>query len=133
MLQRTTNPSCKEYRLYGARGIIADPRWLDFQVFYTDMGEPNGLTLERRDNNKGYSKENCYWADRFQQNQNTRRNRFMTMGDETLCVAEWARRAIVGLSTFQARIFAGWSLEDALYLPRNSRHGNSRTETALAK
>jgi hypothetical protein len=48
---------------YSGRGIGFDPAWADFEQFYTDMGEPPiGKSLDRKDNNLGYSKENCQWS-----------------------------------------------------------------------
>lgn len=64
MLQRCRNPTHPNFKDYGGRGIgIDDPRWVQFVNFFTDMGEkPAGLMLDRRDNDKGYSKDNCRWA-----------------------------------------------------------------------
>jgi len=63
MKTRCNNPNCKDYHLYGNRGISYDPTWEYFEAFYLDMGEkPEGLTLDRIDNSKGYCKSNCRWA-----------------------------------------------------------------------
>jgi hypothetical protein len=65
-----SNPAFKDY---GERGIAICERWGIFSNFLDDMGErPGKMTLERRNNNKGYSKQNCKWADRFSQNRNSR-------------------------------------------------------------
>jgi len=63
MLTRCYNPKVKIYKYYGGRGIDVDERWHDFSNFYTDMGDrPHGLQLDRIDNDRGYSKDNCRWA-----------------------------------------------------------------------
>ena len=75
MLQRCTNPKNKDFRHYGARGIAVCDSWQTFANFLADMGEkPNGLTIDREDNDGNYEPANCRWATRSQQMQNTRRN-----------------------------------------------------------
>ena len=68
--QDTSNP---RYRDYGGRGITVDSNWASFTAFLEDMGEkPEGLTLERIDNNKGYCKDNCRWTT-YKENNNNKR------------------------------------------------------------
>lgn len=71
MKQRCTNPNREDYEHYGGRGIMFDPSWAQFSNFLADMGErlPE-TTLDRIDVNKGYSKNNCRWSDRFVQANN---------------------------------------------------------------
>jgi len=73
MIQRCTNPKNKAYKNYGNRGIFVCDSWLKFSNFISDMGDkPENYTLERIDNLQGYSKENCKWVSRLQNNNNKR-------------------------------------------------------------
>jgi hypothetical protein len=74
MLERCDDPKSASYKWYGARGIsVDDARWFEFANFRADMGErPPGKTLDRRDNDLGYSKANCRWATPKQQTDNRR-------------------------------------------------------------
>ena len=73
MMQRCTNPNSDWYHCYGGRGITVCEEWKDFRNFLRDMGErPAGLSLERINNDKGYSPDNCKWATTSEQNANKR-------------------------------------------------------------
>ena len=62
MHQRCSNPNAEDYRWYGALGVTVCERWGSFSAFYADMGEPNGLTLDRVDPRGNYEPSNCRWA-----------------------------------------------------------------------
>lgn len=75
MIARCTNPKATDYHLYGGRGITVCDRWHSFEAFYADMGaRPEGMTLDRKDGNKGYCKSNCRWADAVVQANNRRQH-----------------------------------------------------------
>jgi len=74
MKTRCYNPNNKRFAAYAGRGIAVCDRWRNsFENFLADMGEkPLGLTLERINNEQGYSPDNCKWATYSEQNRNRR-------------------------------------------------------------
>lgn len=74
MRERCKNPKHRKYPNYGGRGIVVCKRWDDFRNFFEDMGgRPEGMTLDRKDSNGNYCKENCKWSDVYEQRHNQRR------------------------------------------------------------
>src|SRR4051794_1483424 len=79
------------YKDYGGRGILACERWHEFENFYQDMApKPPGLSLNRINNDLGYSPENCEWADKKTQSNNRRSNVSITCDGETRNLAAWS-------------------------------------------
>jgi hypothetical protein len=72
MKTRCDNPKSTQYKWYGGRGIRYTEDWFTFAGFYDDMYESwePGLTLDRKDNNGPYCKDNCRWATHLEQGRN---------------------------------------------------------------
>jgi hypothetical protein len=121
MIDRCTNKNSKSWNSYGGRGITVCDRWKDFSKFYQDMGErPENHTLERIDNNLGYSLANCKWATVKEQNRNTRRTRLLEINGVTKCVTDWCDYFGINKRTVSNRINRGkWPVELAITTPVN--------------
>jgi hypothetical protein len=118
IFQRCENPKCASYKNYGARGIKVCEEWRDFAVFYADMGDcPAHGSLDRIDNSKGYSRENCRWASPRQQHNNKRSNHYLEFRGETHTLTTWARKLGLNRDTITSRLGYGWSVERALSEP----------------
>ena len=117
---RCYNPKNPAYKNYGGRGITVSERWMEsFVNFLEDMGEPPfvGATVERIDNDSGYSRDNCKWATRHEQMANSRTTRLLTYKGETKCLGEWARGLGIDPKSLHYRLKKGWPFEKALTAP----------------
>lgn len=123
MIQRCTNPKTNAFKNYGGRGIIVCKKWLDsFEDFLSDVGiAPSGEhTLDRFPNHNGnYEPGNVRWATSAQQARNTQQNIFVTIGDKTLCVRDWADHFGISQFTIYDRIKRGRPLNESLFAPPN--------------
>jgi hypothetical protein len=114
---RCLNPNDAAYNYYGGRGLTVCDRWLEsFHNFLEDMGpKPSPeLTLERINNNSGYSRENCTWATRAVQSANRRSVNRLTLNGRTQSMADWSRETGLSIGLIHIRLKHGWSVENAL-------------------
>jgi hypothetical protein len=118
MMARCYNENSKDFYLYGGRGIEVCKRWHDPKSFAEDMSpRPNGRTLDRINNSRGYSPDNCRWATPMEQHANKRSNKLFTINGETLHQREWCRRYGIPVSTFINRLNEGLEPLKALTMP----------------
>ena len=119
MIQRCTNKSEISYKHYGGRGIAVCRRWLVFENFLSDMGNPPtpNHSIDRINNNGNYEPTNCRWATIAEQLNNTRQNVFINYNGQKKTVTEWARVRGMKFATLRARIKSGWPIEKALFQP----------------
>lgn len=120
MLARCTDRNSPNWIFYGGRGIAVCERWRTFENFLADMGEPpQGKTLDRRDNDLGYCKDNCRWATRLEQARNRRSNVVVTINGRSLSVSEWSGETGVPVATILGRIRRGTDPVEAVCTPSN--------------
>ncbi len=129
MIQRCHDPANQAYKNYGGRGIYVCDEWRnDCRAFY-EWGLANGhaddLEIDRRDNNHGYSPDNCRFVTREVNANNTRSNHYITAFGQTLTLAEWAKtdKAKVKRGVIGRRIQDGWTPEAAISTPPQKSKG----------
>jgi len=108
---------------YGGRGIKVCERWLEsFENFYEDMGDrpSNEYSIDRVNNNGNYSKENCRWATKTEQNNNTRQNVLIEYNGEIKTASQWSKVTNIPVEKILYRYKKKWDL-DKVFDPRNQR------------
>lgn len=113
------------YKNYGGRGITMCEEWRNsfeaFSEWAYSNGYADGKTIDRIDNNGDYSPENCRWATPSEQANNTRRNRNFTLNGKTQTLAQWCNEYGAKYGTVHQRLKMGWTFEEAISLPKNTR------------
>lgn len=126
MKQRCNNEKHPAFKNYGGRGIKNE--WKDFEQFRLEMLESyqeyekehpgEEILLDRIDNNSNYSKTNCRWTNRSEQNRNKRSNIFLTFRGETLILTDMAKKyGLHPMRVLQRLKRNKWSVEKALTTP----------------
>jgi hypothetical protein len=123
MLARCRNPNVVNYRNYGGKGIKVCPEWeKSFSQFLTDMGPvPEKMSIGRKDSSLDYCKDNCKWETDDEQHANISTNRKVTFKGETLCIFEWARRTGLSAKSLYARLYAGWTDDEIVSIPKRGK------------
>lgn len=118
MISRCYNPNNKRYKDYGGRGITICDEWRnsyeEFKTWAISSGYKEGLSIDRENNNLGYSPLNCRWVTRKVQQNNTRFNHFVEYNGQNKTLAELSDEFNINYNTLYWRISHGWSVEDAL-------------------
>lgn len=118
MKTRCFNERDPHFDRWGGRGITVCEEWRnDFKSFYEwsmSHGYNDTLTIDRIDNDKGYSPNNCRWITLGEQSANRRCVKFITHNGKTQTVAEWTRELGLGRETIRERLKRGWSEYEAI-------------------
>lgn len=122
MMRRCYTNDRPDYHHYREYGITMCHDWLnDFETFAKwslENGFSLGLSIDRINNNKGYSPDNCRWVNRKIQNNNSSQNKFYEYNGESHTIGEWASKTGINYDALFSRIhYLGWSLEKALSTP----------------
>ena len=122
MRARCAKPTHVAYDRYGGRGIAVCEAWQTFENFWADMGpRPDGLSLDRRDNDGPYSPDNCRWATRQEQNSNRRNCIYVEDVGERITLREYCRRHGLTYRPIVKRVQdRNWPVELALTVPLGS-------------
>ena len=126
MINRCNNINSKDYPQYGGRGIKVCKTWVTNPKSFFEWSMANGyeknLTIDRIDNNKGYSPDNCRWLSSQRQQRNKRTNRILEYNGEKHCLSEWTE--ILGIPKYiiESRIKKGWTMEKILTEKYQSRN-----------
>lgn len=123
MISRCKNKRNPAYQNYGGRGIAVCERWLEsFENFLEDMGvRPDGMSLDRRDNNGNYDRENCKWSTKKEQQNNRRDTVILTHNGESLPLEYWVARIGIKSGTLRSRIRNGLATSEALTIKTQRR------------
>lgn len=114
MKGRCTSQASTNWKQYGSKGVTICAQWMDFRNFFADMGvRPEGTTIDRIDNSKGYEPSNCRWATIDVQSKNRKTTLWVEFNGETLCLTDWAKRLGIKITTLCYRL-KHWDKERAL-------------------
>ncbi len=123
---RCYNPNHHSYKHYGGEGKGVCDEWRDFAPFYEwsmSNGYEDKLSIDRIDNSKGYAPDNCRWVSNKTQQNNTRRNHFITYNGKTQTLSQWAEEYNIPRNLLCKRLNElKWDIKRALTEPKHNTH-----------
>lgn len=125
LLARCYTKTATGYKHYGGRGIEVSDEWKnDFMKFWKDMGDmpSKDHSIDRIDNNRNYSKNNCKWSTKEEQANNKRNSRLITYNGETKTATQWSVDLGGNKMLVATRLYKGWSEERAVSTPPRFRN-----------
>lgn len=118
MRVRCYRPQHMHYANYGGRGIGICDEWRGnfaaFREWAISHGYDDAKSIDRIDNDSGYSPDNCRWADAKTQCGNRRTCHMLTVDGQTHTITEWSRLTGIGKTTIRERLKRGWSAARAV-------------------
>jgi hypothetical protein len=115
---------------YYDRGITYCSEWETFEPFRDwalSHGYNDNLTIDRIDNDRGYSPDNCRWITRVEQQSNTRQNRYIEYNGEIHTLTQWSKILGIKANTLKSRLdLYGWSVDEA-FNPTLYKGGETRS------
>lgn len=137
MVQRCVNPKNKRFKHYGGRGIKVCKEWRDsFLAFYEHVGQRpyKKASIDRINNEGDYCPGNVRWTDIVTQNNNNRRNYYITIKGITRTIAQWAKTIGIKEGTLWHRInVLRWPPEKAIFKKVNHKKFKLITVNGVTK
>ena len=122
MLSRCNNPRTNRSKSYVLKGITYAKEWSNFENFYKDMGNrPIGTSLDRIDNDKGYTKSNCRWATNIEQARNKSNTKYVVYEGKKMPMIEVCDILKLNYNTLNSRLNRGATFEEAITKPIRGR------------
>lgn len=130
MFARCYRKNNKSYKYCGAKGIRICNEWLNDKSLFFEWAYNNGynetLFIDRIDNSKDYTPQNCRWASRKIQDRNRTCNQTITYQNQTLCYADWERKLGYRKGLLSQRIkYLKWDKIKALTTPPNKKRSKN--------
>lgn len=129
MKQRCALITSASYKYYGKKGVFVCKEWQqfsNFQKWAQQNGYAEGLSIDRIDVNGNYCQENCRWATKSAQANNTSRNRMLSFRGEQKTMSQWADAFGISYGTMNHRIQRGWDMQKIANTPQNFLNENCR-------